>query len=144
MSRNGRDAGRRDAFAKAYSCGKDGNPPAFWCDAVGACIDSLAEIHLHPLPGTSCVHQRALREACIGGRVIAHVLRRTFMQAMHQVWRPSGPLGSRLNCAIFFSARQCTQTRSAGPSVLLRFDGRSSCRHSKPAQRLYACVADKI
>ena len=49
------------------------------------------------------------------------------MQAMHQVWRPSGPQGSRLNCAIFFSCRQCTQTRSAGPSVLLRFDGRSSC-----------------
>jgi len=56
------------------------------------------------------------------------------MQTMHQVWRPSGPLGSRLNCAIFFSCRQCTQTRSAGPSVLPRFDGRSSCRHSHSAQ----------
>ena len=66
---------------------------------------------------------------------------RTFMQAMHQVWRPSGPLGSRLNCAIFFSSRQCTQTRSAGPSVLLRFDGRSSCRRSDSGQLF--CVTPK-
>ena len=68
----------------------------------------------------------------------------TFMQTMHQVWRPSGPLGSRLNCAIFFSCRQCTQTRSAGPSVLPRFDGRSSCRHPEPAQLLRAFWMDQL
>ena len=48
------------------------------------------------------------------------------MQSMHQVWRPSGPLGSRLNLAIFFTSRQCKQIRSCGPD-LARLAGRSSC-----------------